>query len=140
MLAAASLSATVPQRVAEDTVAARATGARSRTYLQNFKDMVLSRCIATAYKSSPDAATDANASAGGFFEWSNYDVETFGEVLDAMIAAKLAQPYGSFQGPGVRLDLMKCVDLYHGRALADLARRAVDKPHRRPAQDYPKDE
>ena len=110
---------------------------KSRSYLQNFRDLALSRCIATAYKSSPDAARDAAASAGGLFEWSNFDVEAGGATLDALIARTLAQTYGSFQGPSVRLDLMKCFDLYHGPALAALARKVVARPNRTWLRDNP---
>ena len=109
---------------AKDAPASR-TAAAQRSYLQNFKDMALSSCIAKAYASSPDTARDAAASAGGFNEWTRYDAENATGKIPALIADYLARPYASFQGPSVRLDLMKCIDMYHGPELAALARRYV---------------
>lgn len=115
------------------------TNVRSRTYLENFKDLALSSCIATAYKTSPDATTDASASAGGYFEFTRYDLDRATDGLKALIDATLAQRYSSYQGPSIRLDLMKCLDMYHGDALATLARRVVERPSRSYAQDNPED-
>ncbi|PZW62378.1 type VI secretion system (T6SS) amidase immunity protein Tai4 [Pseudomonas sp. URMO17WK12:I6] len=45
----------------------RSPQAGGRTYAQNYKDMVLADCIATAYKSEPEAAQDAGSSASAAY-------------------------------------------------------------------------
>ena len=120
---ALTLMAAVPA-AAKDAPVSRSAAAQ-RSYLQNFKDMALSSCIAKAYASSPDAARDAVASAGGFNELTRYDAESATGKIPALVTEYLARPYASFQGPSVRLDLMKCIDMYHGPELAALARRYV---------------
>ena len=112
--------------------------ARHRSYLQNTKDAALAGCIAQAYRTSPDASTDATATAGGYMQnFTDFDIERGGAKLSALIARTLAQPYPSVQGPSVRLDLMKCLDMYHGRELDALVRRYSAHPDHTYAQDYP---
>jgi hypothetical protein len=115
--------------VARDAPVSRPAAAQ-RNHVQNFKDMALSSCIARAYSSSDAAAKDAAASASGFNEFTRYDAENATGRIPALIADYLARPYASFQGPSVRLDLMKCMDMYHEPELAALARRYVIPPER----------
>ena len=72
-------------------------------------------------------------------EFTDFDIEKGGQRLSALITRTLAQTYGSFQGPSVRLDLMKCLDMYHGRELDALARRYSAHPDHSYARDYPHD-
>ncbi len=108
----------------------------SRTYGQNFKDLVLSSCVAAAYASEPKAAADAGATAGGLDStWTNYDPELAAGEIAKLIEKYLARQYNSIQGPSIRLDLMKCLDLYHSKDLDLLAKRVVPKPTRTYRQD-----
>ncbi|HEX5683708.1 MAG TPA: T6SS amidase immunity protein Tai4 family protein [Ideonella sp.] len=108
----------------------------SRSYGQNFKDLVLSSCVAAAYASEPKAAADAGATAGGLDStWTNYDPELAAGEINKLIEKYLARQYNSIQGPSTRLDLMKCLDLYHGKDLDLLAKRVVPRPARTYRQD-----
>ena len=111
--------------------------ARHRTYLQNYKDMLLASCIAKAYAAAPEVKRDAEASAGAYNEFGSFDAEHDIDETAALPQRYLAQDYGSFQGPEVRLDFMKCMDMYHGKALDRLARKQVSHPARSFAQDNP---
>lgn len=51
---------------ATDTSSSPQAGAR--TYAQNYKDMVLAECIATAYRNEPSAAMDAGSSASALMD------------------------------------------------------------------------
>ena len=114
-----------------------ANDVRHRGYLQNLKDGALEQCIANAYHASPDARADAEASAGGTMqEFTDFDFEHGGELLRRLIDRTLRKTYGSFQGPNIRLDLMKCIDLYHSRELDRLARRYTRRPTHSLARDY----
>lgn len=103
----------------------------SRTYLQNFKDLALSSCIASAYAAEPKAASDAGATAGGLDStWTDYDPEAGAGEMAKLVEKYLARTYNSIQGPGIKLDLLKCLDMYHGKELEQLARRVVLQPAR----------
>ncbi|WP_174280622.1 T6SS amidase immunity protein Tai4 family protein [Sphingomonas bacterium] len=111
---------------------------RHRTYLQNAKDAALAGCIAEAYRTSPDASGDAVATAGGYMQnFTDFDIEHGGEKLSALITRTLTQSYLSIQGSSVRLDLMKCLDMYHGRELDALVHRYSAHPLHSYARDYP---
>ena len=108
----------------------------SRSYAQNFKDLALSSCVATAYASEPKAAADAGATAGGLDStWTNYDPELASGEVSKLIEKYLARQYNSIQGPSIKLDLMKCLDLYHSKDLDLLTKRVVPKPNRSYRQD-----
>jgi ABC-type maltose transport system permease subunit len=47
--------------------------APKRTFIQNYKDMVLAHCIANAYQEGEIASMDAGIS--GLEEWTYYDLE-----------------------------------------------------------------
>lgn len=103
----------------------------SRTYLQNFKDLALSSCIASAYAAEPKAGADAGATAGGLAStWTDYDPERGAGEINKLIEMYLARTYNSIHGPGIKLDLLKCLDLYHSKDLEQLARRVVQQPAR----------
>ena len=119
-------------------IAAAPNDARHRTYLPNAKDAALAGCVAQAYRASPDASSDATATAGGYMqEFTDFDIEHGGPKVSALITRTLAQSYPSFQGPSVRLDLMKCLDMYHGRELDALIRRYSAHPDHTFAGDNP---
>jgi hypothetical protein len=102
--------------------------AAGRTYAQNYADIALALCIAEAYSADPHAKADAISSAGGIDEWSNFDLQAGHEAMSALITSYLARDYPSIHGPQVRLDLMKCLDLFHSKELAGQVRRFVPAP------------
>jgi methionine synthase II (cobalamin-independent) len=109
----------------------------SRSYAQNYKDSALAFCIARAYSSEPKAYQDASATASGIDEFSRYDLENATGEVPKLVDQYLAREYHSFQGPEVKLNLMKCFDMYHSADLEKQVRRFVSKPKRTYNQDYP---
>ncbi len=102
--------------------------AARRTYAQNYADIALALCIAQAYAADPHAKADAISSAGGIDEWSNFDLQPGHEAMAALISLYLSRDYPSIHGPQVRLDLMKCLDLFHSKELAAQVRRFAPAP------------
>lgn len=126
---AGGLAATPPQNIE--------TAAPTRSYAQNYKDMALAFCIAKAYAISPSANADAMATTGGLNEWTHYDVDASTSQLEKLIDNYLARNYLSIQGEKVKLNLLKCIDLYHSKELAALTKRYVSRPNRSYRQDNP---
>ena len=89
-----------------------------RTLGQNYADIALAECVAAAYEFDDRVATDVLASAAGFDVFSNYFLESDGERIAALVKDTLAKRYHSIEGPSVRLDFTKCIDMYHGPELA----------------------
>lgn len=110
--------------------------AASRTYGQNYKDAALALCVAKAYASEPAASKDASASAGGFDNWSEYDAEKGAGKMGELADRYLAGQYNSHQGSDVKLNLMKCIDMYHSAELAKQVKDFVPHPERSWAQDH----
>ncbi|MDR2852798.1 MAG: type VI secretion system amidase immunity protein Tai4 [Burkholderiaceae bacterium] len=107
-----------------------------RTYAQNYKDLVLASCIAQAYSAEPQAAADAGATAAGLDStWTRYDPEKGSGEIDKLVGQFLARDYPSIHGPKIRLDLMKCFDLYHSKELQTMVKRLVIQPKRSYVQD-----
>jgi len=100
-----------------------------------FKDMALSRCIGQAYAADATIKADADGAVSGYVEFNTFDFEHGGKALNALITRFLARHYGSFQGPAVKLNLMKCIDLYHSRELNALGMRYVSSPRKSYATD-----
>lgn len=81
-------------------------------YLKNY---ALAACIADAYRS-----TDAVAAANGYKELGSLDIEAYNAA--ATLGRRfLARDYPAKSGE--RLDLMKCVDLFHSPELDALVRQ-----------------
>lgn len=111
----------------------------SRTYFQNYKDLALAACIAQAYSGESKAAADAGATASGLDStWTSYDVENGSDEIYKLVNQYLKRQYNSVQGPEIKLDLMKCLDLYHSKELEILAKRVVLNPARSYRKDHPK--
>jgi hypothetical protein len=113
--------------------------AGARTYAQNYKDMVLAECIATAYKNEQSVSKDAGSSVSALRDWSYYDLEASPDAVKELIDSYLARDY---QNPlvepevkGVRFDLLKCLDLYHSKDLESLSQRVVINPTHTYRQD-----
>lgn len=101
--------------------------AGARTYAQNYKDMVLATCIANAYKNDKGVAIDAGSSVSALRDWTSYDFEK-SHYHNPLVEAEIK---------GVRFDLLKCLDLYHGRELDAQVKRLVINPKRTYRQDNP---
>lgn len=105
----------------------------SRTYLQNFKDMALSECLATAYKQEPGVSKDIGSSTSALRDWTCYDMERAPDVIHALVAKYLARDYRNpvveSEVGDVKFDFLKCIDLYHGKELDAAAKQLVLRPN-----------
>ncbi|WP_338849271.1 type VI secretion system amidase immunity protein Tai4 [Massilia sp. W12] len=112
-----------------------------RTYAQNYKDMVLASCIASAYANEKKAAIDAGSSVSALRDWTYYDLEKSPDAVKTLIEAYLARDYHNplveSEVKGVRFDLLKCLDLYHSKDLDSLVKSVVIKPKHTYRQDNP---
>ena len=116
--------------------------APGRTYASNFKDLVLATCIATAYRREGNAGADAGSSVAALRDFTYYDLEQGGDAIRKLVDIYLERDYRHpvadvESALAIRFDLLKCLDLYHSKALAEQARRLVDRPQRSYRQDYP---
>ncbi|MDN7899228.1 type VI secretion system amidase immunity protein Tai4 [Burkholderia cepacia] len=123
-----------PAMVVAKDAAQAAPEAGSRTYFQNFKDMVLAECLATAYKQVPGASKDIGSSVSALRDWTYYDMERAPDVIQALIAKYLARDYRNpvveSEVRDVKFDFLKCIDLYHGKELDVAAKQLVSRPNR----------
>lgn len=111
--------------------------AAHRSYKQNYKDMALAHCIGTAYEHYPKVLEDAGATTGAFFHWGHYDFDASNQELPALIDDYLSRPYVAKQGDHIRLDLMKCIDMYHSPELEALSNKFVIDPASSFVKDNP---
>jgi len=115
--------------------------AAGRPYGQNYKDMVLAWCVASAYPSDSMAAIDAGSSVSALQEWTYYDMEnslqSIKELVDRYLARDYFNPLAEAEVPGLKFQFLKCLDLYHSRELQEQVGRYVLKPKRTYRQDYP---
>lgn len=113
--------------------------AGGRTYAQNYKDMVLARCLTEAYAGSADVAKDVGSAVSALRDWTYYDMDSATVAIDGLIRDYLAKDYSNplaeSEAKGVRFDLLKCLDLYHSPALETQVKRFVEQPERTWRQD-----
>jgi hypothetical protein len=106
--------------------------APARTHVQNYKDMVLATCIAQAYRNDAGAAVDAGSSASALRDWTYFDLDDSPDAVKALVDAYLARDYRNplveAEVKGVQFNFLKCLDLYHSKALEALAKRMVIEP------------
>ncbi|WP_175977257.1 type VI secretion system amidase immunity protein Tai4 [Burkholderia sp. BCC1047] len=130
-----------PAMVVAKDVAQTSPEAGSRTYRQTFKDMVLAECLATAYKQAPGASKDIGSSIGALRDWTYYDMERAPDVIHALVAKYLARDYRNpvveSEVRDVKFDFLKCIDLYHGKALDAAAKQLVSRPNRTYRDEHP---
>lgn len=111
-----------------------APDAPGRTYGQNYKDMVLARCVAKAYEDTKDASLDANWTANELGAKLHYDMAASGDAIPPLIDRYLAREYNNprlkAHSMGQEFRFLKCLDLYHSKALQEQVRRYVPKPSR----------
>lgn len=117
--------------------------AGARTYAQNYKDMVLAECVATAYSKERQATTDAGSSVSALRDWTYYDWDKhpYADVVPPLVKKYLARDYHNplveSEIKGVRFDFLKCLDMYHSKELDALVKRVVINPKRTYRQDNP---
>lgn len=101
-----------------------------RTNAVNYKDRALAACISEAYKGSP-AGDDANITQSAFLEWTYYDDENGDPAVDRLVEKYLHRDYSNpVEGyAGARLDLLKCLDMYHSQELDEQIRKYVPRPN-----------
>jgi hypothetical protein len=103
-----------------------------RTYKQNFKDMVLATCIAKAYQDEPRTSADVGSSVSALRDWTYYDLESGPDVIGALVNNYLKKDYSNplveAEIKGIEFNFLKCLDLYHGNDLEDVAARLVFDP------------
>ena len=105
--------------------------AYKRTNLQNFKDIVLGRCIAKAYRGDKSAPKDAGSSASALIDWTYFDLnetEAVHNLIDKYLSRDYFNPYAEFDKE-VKYDYLKCLDLYHSKDLKRLAKEIVYDPN-----------
>jgi hypothetical protein len=112
-----------------------------RSYEQNYKDMVLTTCVANAYQGDKNAATDAGSSVSALRDWTYYDLEKSPDEVKALINSYLNRnyinPLAEAEVKGVRFDFLKCLDLYHSEELDTLAKKFVIDPGHTYKQNNP---
>lgn len=133
---AALICSSIGYAIAQPTPSPQAA---SRTYAQNYKDMVLATCIANAYKGDKQAAIDAGSSVSALRDWAYYDLEKAPDEISGLVDEFLARDYhnplADSERKGVRFDLLKCLDLYHSPELDRQVERMVINPERNYRQD-----
>ena len=106
--------------------------AYKRTNLQNFKDIVLGRCIAKAYRGDKSASSDAGSSASALIDWAYFDLnetEAVHNLIDKYLSRDYFNPYDEFEIKEVKYNYLKCLDLYHSKDLKRLAKEIVSEPN-----------
>ena len=102
----------------------------SRTNAENYKDRALAFCIAESYKGSK-AGDDARISMSVFLEWTYYDSENGDKAVDNLVEKYLKRDYSNpVEGyAGAQFNLLKCIDMYHSKELAEQVRKYVPHPN-----------
>ncbi|EKU84431.1 hypothetical protein ABIB42_004935 [Massilia sp. UYP32] len=106
----------------------------TRTHAQNYKDMVLATCLTQAYRNDNGVAKDAGSSISALRDWTYFDMDQSPDAVNSLVESYLERDYSSplveSEVKGVRFDFLKCLDLYHSKALDDLTKRLVIHPKR----------
>jgi hypothetical protein len=109
--------------------------APKRTFIQNYKDMVLASCIASAYHDDKIASIDAGSSASALRKWTYYNmdksIDTEIRIIDSYLSRNYFNPLAEAEIKGIKFDFLKCLDLYHSKELDRLAKRVISHPKRR---------
>jgi hypothetical protein len=107
----------------------------NRTFIQNYKDMVLASCIASAYHDDKIASMDAGSSASALREWTYYNMDKSIDaeirIIDSYLSRNYFNPLAEAEIKGIKFDFLKCLDLYHSKELDRLAKKVISHPQRR---------
>ena len=113
--------------------------ASARTHAQNYNDLVLATCIATAYRDEKQAAADAGSSVSALRDWTYYDLEKapdeIRDLVDQFLSRDYHNPLAEPEAPGTRFDLLKCLDLFHSDELEQQTKRLVVDPQHAVVQE-----
>lgn len=105
--------------------------AATRTYAQNYKDMVLASCLADAYQNDA-AGNDIGSSVSALRDWTYFDMDQSTMPRDALIKKYLARDYtnplAEAEVKGVKFAFLKCLDLYHSTELQTQVEKYVIDP------------
>jgi hypothetical protein len=98
---------------------------RTQTYSDKdmLKNWALSRCIAAIVKDEA-AREDAYATAGAYFEFAEYSLETYGKLKE-IVSKYVSKKYGG--SIPSEFNTMKCIDMYHGKELDELVRTVTER-------------
>ncbi|PIT52408.1 hypothetical protein BHC44_07900 [Snodgrassella alvi] len=107
----------------------------NRTFIQNYKDMVLASCIANAYHDDKIASMDAGSSVSALREWTYYNMDKSIDaeirIIDTYLSRNYFNPLAEAEIKGIKFDFLKCLDLYHSKELDKLAKKVVSHPQGR---------
>ncbi|PIT55613.1 type VI secretion system amidase immunity protein Tai4 [Snodgrassella alvi] len=107
----------------------------NRTFIQNYKDMVLASCIASAYHDDKIASMDAGSSASVLREWTYYNMDKSIDaeirIIDSYLSRNYFNPLAEAEIKGIKFDFLKCLDLYHSKELDRLAKKVISHPQRK---------
>ncbi|PIT16446.1 hypothetical protein BGI32_04580 [Snodgrassella alvi] len=104
--------------------------APGRTFIQNYKDMVLGNCLAKAY--GDIASMDAGSSVSALIEWTYYNMDKSIDeeirIIDSYLSRNYLNPLVEAEIKGIKFDFLKCLDLYHSKDLDKLAKKMIEHP------------
>ncbi|MCO6503916.1 MAG: type VI secretion system amidase immunity protein Tai4 [Snodgrassella sp.] len=102
----------------------------NRTFIQNYKDMVLGNCLAQAY--GDIASMDAGSSVSALIEWTYYNMDKSIDeeirIIDSYLSRNYLNPLAEAEIKGIKFDFLKCLDLYHSKDLDKLAKKMIEHP------------
>ena len=109
---------------------------RTQTYSDKdmLKNWALSRCVAAIAKDET-ARDDAYATAGAYFEFAAYSLETYGKINE-IVSRYVRKKYGG--SIPSEFNTMKCIDMYHGKELDELVRTVTEEVKARKAKEKAK--
>lgn len=105
--------------------------ANTRSSGQNYKDMMLLKCLSRAYQNDPGAANDTGASAAVMLNWMDVELDASIDASEQLLNSALARDYRhplSQDYKNIRFDALKCLDMYHSKALTSQVKRFVSQP------------
>ena len=112
----------------------------NRTFIQNYKDMVLAHCVAKAYHGDRNPAIDAGSSVSALQDWLDYymdkSIDEEVRLINSYLSRDYFNPLAESEVKGLKFDFLKCLDLYHSKELDKLARKVVPYPQRKANQGY----
>lgn len=102
----------------------------NRTFIQNYKDMVLGNCLAQAY--GDIASMDAGSSVSALIEWTYYNMDKSIDeeirIIDSYLSRNYLNLLAEAEIKGIKFDFLKCLDLYHSKDLDKLAKKMIEHP------------
>lgn len=105
--------------------------ANTRSSGQNYKDMMLLKCLSRAYPNDSVAANDTGASAAAMLNWMDVELDASMDASEQLLNSTLAQDYRhplEKDYKNIRFDALKCLDMYHSKALTNQVKRFVSQP------------